>query len=311
MRPRYCTVHGCGKLFGHKKEFSEKGKLERKVHRESGECNERVIAFRKRENESRNNSNLSRTEIENMLAVLRSDLYRDLRYLREEVVEVRERVERERRAVRPDPRAELPAPWNLGDPIPFLEAAGIDVRAKFRELVLKPQEHWNWQTALSAWFHFILDQSCVDPILLRRHETVEYYEFEKKMTCSKIKFMPILGKRRSKWNRADQAEGFFGSFWLMHSFGLRKLYNWENNLLFQLRATATERAARSFDMLFPDNTFEPPRDMTILDVDLANLFYHVLEVRRDARKVKHPEEAEAEEAEEAYEADLDEKFAEK
>ena len=303
-------MHGCGKLFGHKKEFSEKGKLERKVHRESGECNERVIAFRKRENESRNNSNLSRTEIENMLAVLRSDLYRDLRYLREEVVEVRERVERERRAVRPDPRAELPAPWNLGDPIPFLEAAGIDVRAKFRELVLKPQEHWNWQTALSAWFHFILDQSCVDPILLRRHETVEYYEFEKKMTCSKIKFMPILGKRRSKWNRADQAEGFFGSFWLMHSFGLRKKFNWANHILYDLKhkAGASERAIRTFDKMFPDNPFEPSNDMTLMDVDLANLFYHILEVRRDERKARRTTE---QVDEERYEADLEEKFAEK
>ena len=320
MMPRYCTVHGCGLLFAHKKEFSEKGKLERKKHRESGECNQRVIAFRNREEAARQASSLTSHEVDGKLAILRGDLYREVKYLREEVVELGTQVAR---LMNPraghtrlaDLRADLPAPWNLGDPIPFLKEAGINVQAKFREIVLKPQDNWGWRGALTPWFHFILDQTCVDPITLRRHETVEYYEFEKKLTCTRVQFMPCLGKRgKGKWNRADQSEGFFGAFWLMHSFGLRKMYNWENHILFELKhkTGATERAIRTFDKLFPDNPFEPPIDMTLLDIDLAQLFYHVLEVRRDRRKAaRTPAEATEEAAEEAYEADLEEKFTEK
>ena len=310
MKPMYCTVHGCGHAFRFKREFCASAVEERKKHKSSGECEQRQIAFRKREEEERKASTVTRLSVQNLVDVLRGDLLREIQLNREAVEVLRLRLERRLEGRRPYrdrmSRTMLPKPWNLSSALTCLEEDGVSVREKFKEVILKPQENWNWRAALSCWFHWLLDTCCVDPVVLRRHETIEFYEFGKKVTLTKLQFLPCLKKfRKGRWDRSA-VDGFFGSFWLLHTHSLRGMFHWENHILFELRNTtkANAREVRMFDKLFPHNVFEPGCDMLSVDQDLAQLFYHVLEDRRDARKLNRTED-------EVYEEDLEEKFSEK
>ena len=309
MQQRYCTVHGCGMPFKFKRALSSQALAEATKHRESGECAERVIAFKKREAEERMTSNLSLNDLERRLSVFKGDFYREIGYVNQKLESLRLRVERRiegRRTYKErNARASLPKPWDMDDPIKGLAEAGIPVAEKFKEIILKPTENWCWQGALGEWFHFLLDACSADPIMVRHHNNIHFYEFGVPKQMSYVEFFPCFRKRRKgDWDRTAVEGGFFGTFWLMHAYALRKMFHWENRILFELRNTvkATARSIRMFEQVMPECPFDTKPNLP-QDCALAEVFFQVLSKRREARKLNPVEEV--------YEADLEEKFSEK
>ena len=293
-----------------KRALSSAAVAEAKQHTESGECQQRVIAFRKRESEERKSSTLTKYDVENMFNIWKADVYREFQYIRESVEVIRARVERRLESRRTykdrNTRAALPKPWDLDCPIKALKEAGVPVAEKFKEILLKPVEHWCWQVALGNWFDFLLESCSVDAVMVRRHDDIHYYEFGVPKSMSRLQFFPCWKKvRAGPWDRTAVEGGFFGAFLLVHLHQLRRMFHWENRILFELRHTlkAKEAEIRAFERVMPECPYEADTSHA-LDIAIADVFYRVLCQRRKNRKLNRTDE-------EVYEADLEEKFSEK
>ena len=281
MRPIICREVGCGYTYKHKQMDSKGWKTERLIHVASGECACRVTAFKQAQMEAGDKWG----DLEDVMRPVLSRLEKLELAHYELVRRVEKRIESRKSRKHFKERDAKPKPWPMGNCVPYLLEQGLPVADKFREIMTVDRDPaWTWELALAAWFHWLLDQSPSDPVLMLYGGEIRFWDSNKSKTkTTKLRYFRTMAAHVKNWDHLDEAtDAFFIGFYFTMIAACRKLCHWTNRILFDL--PCPERAKDEFDKkVFADTPYMMAPDLQF-QARISRCFHDVLDQRMDARK---------------------------
>ena len=278
LRSICCREVGCGYEYKHKRMEGKAWKLERMIHVASGECASRVTAFQERQDE-KVDARLEQVQmLQDQIDVLRLDF---------DTLVQRVSIRLESRKKRKDfvQRDNKPKPWPMGTCVDYLRGQGLPIADKFKEIMTVDRDPaWSWERALGAWFHWLLDQSPSDPILMLYGGEIRFWTSSYcKEKVTRLQYFRCLAQTVKNWSHLDEnVEAFFVGFYFPMVQQARTLCHWNNRIMFDL--PCCERAKDEFDRkVFAENPYNMEPDLQF-QMRIARVFHSVLEERMEKRK---------------------------
>jgi len=283
----------CGLLFKHKRMDSKAYKREVFLHKATGECGTRQRADEK-EREERSEAGKNKTsDMMVMWTEVAAPMIARLGRIEAEIDDLKDRVSRrlESRKKKREftERDSKPGPWDMRSVIKQLKEHSLADRIpvgpaeKFREVMTKPLEGgWNWERAMSTWYHWLLDQSSADPIMVMCRDDIRFWHNGKCDKRTKLQFFRCFGKC-PKWDPCEEEFcAFFVGFYYPLVAACRKLNHWDNRILFDM--PCTEQRKHTFStQIFPKDPYFGREPDFGKDKRIATVFWDVLVERRATR----------------------------
>ena len=281
LRPICCREVGCGYVYKHKRMEGKAWKLERMVHVASGDCATRVTAFQEKQK--------AVVGFEVALAKAMETLQVQIDVNRIEHQHLKERVERrlESRFRKKNyiERDSKPKPWPMARCVPYLLEQDVGIRAKFKEIMTADRDPaWSWERALGAWFHWLLDQSPSDPVLMLYGGEIRFWsDANSKTKTTRLRYFRCMAHTVKDWDHADESmDSFFVGFYFPMIAACRDLNHWTNRIMFDL--PCNERDKDEFDRkVFPTTPYMMEPDLQF-HIRIASVFHDVLAQRMEKRK---------------------------
>ena len=278
LRPICCREVGCGYVYKHKRMESKAWKLERMIHVASGDCASRVTAFQEKRDEKQNAGLEQVQMLQDQIDVLRLEL----RQLKERVCI---RLEYRKKKKHNIERDNKPKPWPMGTCVKYLLGGNVGIADKFKEIMTADRDPaWSWERALGAWFHWLLDQSPSDPVLMLYGGEIRFWtEAKCKEKVTKLRYFRCLAHTVKNWDHLDESlDAFFVGFYFPMVQQARNLCHWTNRILFDL--PCCERDKDEFDRkVFAADPYMMEPDLQF-QMRIARVFHDVLEERMEKRK---------------------------
>ena len=281
LRPICCREVGCGYVYKHKRMEGKAWKLERMIHVTTGDCASRVTAFMERKKPV--------IDYEEKLQAMYEKLQDQIDVLRIEHQHLKERVEQriEHRKKKRyfTERNKKPKPWPMTKCVEYLRGQDVGIAAKFKEIMTADRDPaWSWERALGAWFHWLLDQSPSDPVLMLYGGEIRFWTAANcKQKVTKLRYFRCLAHTVKNWDHLDESlDAFFVGFYFPMVQQARNLCHWTNRILFDL--PCCERDKDEFDRkVFAADPYMMEPDLQF-QMRIARVFHDVLEERMEKRK---------------------------
>jgi len=167
----------------------------------------------------------------------------------------------------------------------LLEQPRVHIRAQFLEIMTADRDPaWSWERALGAWFHWLLDQSPSDPVLMLYGGVIRFWsDTNSKTQTTRLRYFRCLAQTVKDWDPLDESlDAFFVGFYFPMVAACRNLNHWTNRIMFDL--PCNERAKDEFDRkVFTENPYNMEPDLQF-QMRIARVFHDVLEERMGKRK---------------------------
>jgi len=281
-KPKWCVK--CGLPLKAKRLATKAYVLEMKQHEESGECFRRKMRARAKEEELKEATGSAQAAMDAATA----PIYELLVALREDYNALKARVAsrlESRRKLRPDyaERDSKPKPWVMGSPFDSIPAEAFPIQ-NFRDIMTKDYAlGWSWEQATAQWFHWLLDQSSADAIMLMAREEIRYHAKAGPVRTTKTRFFRCFRRTVKDWDPLDESsDSFFIGFWYPLVRACKAMVHWQNWIIFEL--PISEQAKRHVEAIWYDDMMDPREPCLQRDSRIARVFYDVLIERKDRRR---------------------------
>ena len=280
-KPKWCVR--CGMGLKAKRLATKAYDLEMKQHVESGECFRRKMKATAAQVLVKEATGSAQAAIDAATA----PIYELLATLREEHNELKARVNirlESRRKLRPDYvlRDSKPAPWFLGSPLSLIPESAHPIQ-NFRDIMTKDYDGgWSWERALAQWFHWLLDQSSADAVMMMARDEIRYHTKAGPVRVSKKHFFRCWSKASKRWDPTDEGpDAFYIGFWYPLVRSCKSMVHWENWIMFSL--PISDQAKRNVEAIWHDDMADPRQPDFSRDARIAQVLYDVLAERKDRR----------------------------